>query len=204
MLLVSGATTTMERLRGEPGLGRFVTPASRNSADVVAGWSWAADNGAFGGFDEDAFLAMIDRFQAHKASCLFAVAPDCVGDAAATDRLWRQWGAWLRWDGWPAAYVAQNGATEASIPWDEFETLFIGGDTPFKLASRPLMEAAKERGKWVHVGRVNSLRRLRWAHEAGADSVDGTQFSMYPDTYIERALRFMEGLAAQGPLEGVA
>jgi hypothetical protein len=33
---------------------------------------------------------------------------------------------------------------------------------------------ARRRGKWVHMGRVNGLRRLRIALDFGVDSVDGT------------------------------
>ena len=46
---------------------------------------------------------------------------------------------------------------------------------------------ARCRGKWVHVGRVNSLRRVTHFEQA-ADSFDGGQFSMFPDTYIPRYL----------------
>ena len=63
-----------------------------------------------------------------------------------------------------------------SIPWDEFDCLFIGGADDFKegpLVSDACREA-KRRGKWVHMGRVNGLRRLRVAQEFGVDSVDGT------------------------------
>lgn len=51
-------------------------------------------------------------------------------------------------------------------------------------------------GKLVHIGRVNSERRLRLFDDIGRDprtgapyqidSLDGTQFSMYPDRYIPR------------------
>ena len=66
--------------------------------------------------------------------------------------------------------------TLAGIPWDDFDCLFIGGRDSFK--EGPIVRAAcaeaRRRGKWVHMGRVNGLRRLLVALEFGVDSVDGT------------------------------
>lgn len=199
MLLVSGATKTMKCLRGHPHLGRFVTPTSWDHPRVVSGWSWAADNGAFRGFNEAAFCTMLDRLY-HAPGCLFVTTPDVVGNAQATDVLFRIWGKRLREQGWPVAYVAQDGASIGTIPWPEFDTLFIGGSTAYKLAARPLVRAAKAHGKHVHIGRVNTLRRLRWAYLAGADTVDGTAFSRFPDRYVPWALSFLVRLHAQPTL----
>jgi hypothetical protein len=107
---------------------------------------------------------------------LFATAPDEPFDWAETLRLSRPWLRRIRRLGCPAALCAQEGMTPESIPWDEFDCLFIGGDDAFK--EGPLVRVAcqesRRRGKWVHMGRVNSLRRLRVALEFGVDSVDGT------------------------------
>ena len=50
---------------------------------------------------------------------------------------------------------------------------FIGGSTDWKLDN-----ANKFKGVAVllHIGRVTTLGRLRWAKEIGADSVDGSGF----------------------------
>jgi len=42
------------------------------------------------------------------------------------------------------------------------------------------------------MGRVNSFQRLQYAFELGCDSVDGSGFSMFPDTYIPKFLRYLE------------
>lgn len=67
------------------------------------------------------------------------------------------------------------------MPWSEIEALFIGGDDEFKMgpAAQELAAAARDRGKWLHVGRVNTLRRLRYCQSIGADSVDGTSWARY-------------------------
>ena len=66
--------------------------------------------------------------------------------------------------------------TPDDIPWDEFDCLFIGGDDAFKESGliRRTCREAKRRHKWVHMGRVNSLRRMLIALDFGVDSVDGT------------------------------
>src|ERR1039458_8626117 len=45
------------------------------------------------------------------------------------------------------------------------------------------------RNVWVHVGRVNSLRRLVDAASIGCDSIDGTQSVRFRDTYLRQGLQ---------------
>jgi hypothetical protein len=51
-----------------------------------------------------------------------------------------------------------------------------------------LVRAWKRAGKWVHLGRVNSERRIRYAASIGCDSVDGTQWVRFRDTCLARGL----------------
>ena len=53
---------------------------------------------------------------------------------------------------------------------------------------------------WVHMGRVNSQRRLRYAHAIGCDSVDGTYLTYAPDQNLRRLLGWLEDLHAQQSL----
>jgi hypothetical protein len=95
----------------------------------------------------------------------------------------------------PLAFVLQNGCHESEVPWGAIDAVFVGGDNRFKLRqSAGLIEAAKSRGKAVHIGRVNTLRRLRYAYDLGADTVDGTAYSMYPEAHLPTALSFVRGL----------
>ena len=50
---------------------------------------------------------------------------------------------------------------------------FIGGTTKWKLKNAHKFKGIVE---WLHIGRVSTLNRLRWAERIGADSVDGTGF----------------------------
>jgi hypothetical protein len=182
IVLVSGGH---RRHRGED-VGDLIVPGSGNTPVGV----WAADNGAFSGFDEVAFLRMLDRLQPWRETCLFVACPDVVGDAATTLNLFREWSPRLDW---PLALVAQDGLAPDPIPWGEIAALFIGGTTEFKLSPEAagLVRLAKHRGKWVHMGRVNTIRRMVYANSIGVDSIDGTSFSRWSDIYIPRAVRIL-------------
>lgn len=157
------------------------------------GFRWAADNDAFNAsYSDEAFVKMLEKITG-LPGCLFVVAPDVVGDAGQTHILFHNWYYRLHATGQPIAYVAQDGIERP--PWDLFDALFIGGSTEFKLSSQValLVAQAKQRGKWVHMGRVNTRRRVRYAQSIGCDSIDGTNFSMYRRTNLPWALEMCAG-----------
>ncbi|MFG1965727.1 hypothetical protein [Nonomuraea sp. NPDC049028] len=54
-----------------------------------------------------------------------------------------------------------------------------------------LARAACAAGLWVHVGRVNSFKRMRYAAAAmDADSADGTLLTNGPDKHLPSVLRW--------------
>jgi len=80
--------------------------------------------------------------------------------------------------------------------------IFVGGDTPWKLATWARL--AHERGAICHVGRVNTVRRIRLCAAAGADSFDGSGVSRFasalPPLDLARRQPDIEGwLAGQRP-----
>jgi hypothetical protein len=81
----------------------------------------------------------------------------------------------------PIALVAQDGQERLPVPWDHFEALFVGGSTQWKLGphATALIRQAKRRGKWVHVGRVNTVRRITWFKALDVDSIDGSGFARF-------------------------
>jgi hypothetical protein len=121
-----------------------------------------------------------------------------VGDAAATLARSLPWLPRIRSLGLPAAFVAQDGQESLPMPWDEFDVLFIGGTTEFKLGpgARALIDEAVGRGIPVHMGRVNSRKRLAYAYVAGCASVDGTYLKFGPDINLGRLLRWMDEIHA--------
>lgn len=176
----------------------IATPAQGQA--IPPGSSWCADNGCFGkGYpgDEQWFAWLSSYTPEEIARCRFAVAPDVVGEAQATLDRSTPWLAKVRALGYPVALVAQNGLEGMEVPWDDFDVLFIGGDTAWKLgpAARQLVREAKAHGKWVHMGRVNSERRMRYATAIGCDSADGTYIAFGPDQNLPKVLGWLRGAA---------
>lgn len=185
-------------------VGYLLTP--RMGQSPVAGVPWAADNGCFSnpeGFDLNVYMGWLRDLAPYADSCLFATAPDVVGDAPATLARSLPVLPMIRKAGYPAALVAQDGLEEMEVPWNAFDVLFIGGSTRWKLAAEALTRMAREMGKWVHMGRVNSYRRLRHAEAMGCHSVDGTFLKFGPSKNLIRLNRWMAEMAMNPRLMAV-
>jgi hypothetical protein len=205
-------------------IGFIGTPAQGNKRPE--GLTWCADNGCFSDkWDEAKWWQYLVDNAGGVATCLFAVAPDVVGDAWRSHMRSYPWLAKIKALGYRVAYVFQNGADRHPIPWHDFDVAFLGGSpecvpcnyvfrekrkpkrdepcprcnrllTEWKLGAvaRSLAAEAKSRGKWVHVGRVNSARRWRYCATPiehgglGADSCDGTYLTFGPDTNLPKLL----------------
>lgn len=168
-------------------VAHLLCPRSRN---VVWSREWAADNAAFSGFDECAWLRMLDRI-AGTTGCRFVVVPDVVGSAVKTLALYHQHVRRVLSAGFPPAYVLQDGIEHTpGVPFSA-QAVFIGGTTAFKLGpvARAFTAEAKRRGLWVHMGRVNTMRRLRYAQHIGCDSIDGSGFARFPDAMLSKFTR---------------
>lgn len=197
------ANPSTPRVRDAMRAGRLAmidTPKQRNIHPE--GVTWCADNGCFGsGYpgDEKWFAWLGSFTPAQVARCKFAVAPDVVGDARGTHRRSAPWLPRIRDLGYPVAYVAQNGLENLPVPWPDLDALFIGGDTAWKMGrhARALIAEAKAHGKWVHMGRVNSLRRMRYAEAIGCDSADGTHITFSPDGNLPVVLGWLRGVNDQ-------
>ncbi len=198
MILVHASPKTLAPYRSE-NLGVLCSPRCVY-ADDIQEWPWAADNDCFNpNWDEGRYRDMLARIRGRKG-CLFVTAPDVVGDAMQTIRKFEQWWDTLDEIDQPIAYVGQDGH-DFHPYWDHFDALFIGGTTEWKLGfeASGLIREAKERGKWVHMGRVNTFERARYARWLGCDSIDGTAFSWFRDTYLPRHLNVLR----QEVLDGV-
>jgi hypothetical protein len=188
-------------------LGCIVTPAQGNR--VPPGCVMAGDNGKFGkGWAGAAawwgwLAGTVDTYGPARFAGGFAVAPDVPFDAAATLTESAPWLSKIRGLGVPAAFAAQNGSEQPGmVPWDEVDVLFLGGDTAWKLGAhaRDLTIQARDRGKRVHMGRVNSLRRLQIARRNGCHSADGTYLAFGPDLNLPKLLGWLRDVNGQGLL----
>lgn len=174
----------------EGAIGFIDTPKQGNRRPE--GVQWCADNGCFSEqWEPRTWWQFLKANSADATTCLFATAPDVVGDSRATEERSRPWLASIRNLGYPVAYVAQNGMEFSTWDlWDEIDCLFIGGTTDWKLGPEAcnLAAVASSMGKWIHVGRVNSEKRFRYAQAIRADSCDGTYLTYGPEKNLTNVL----------------
>lgn len=160
-----------------------------------SGVRWAMDNNQFtDDFTPVRWYRWLDKLHKYAGQCVCIPIPDVVGDCLATLRQFELYAQIVRDYGYPVAFVSQNGLTPMMTPWDNFDVLFVGGDDKHKLRGEAaiLIAEAKARGKWVHVGRVNSASRIKRFYVA--DSCDGS--GLIYDGANDRAKRFDDYSAA--------
>jgi len=194
-ILVNGYSPEVEP---HPNVGGLIQPRNwaRARPWVEARRVWAIDND-YKRFDATRFVRLLTLIRAEHpdpttSGCLFVAVPDVYRDHAATLALWRKWRDQVWGFDMPLAFVVQNGAHLSNVPWRDFRTvwrgaayytgaIFVGGDTAWKMGDEAaaIVRVANSLGLWTHVGRCNSLARIRHAKEIGADSVDGGGFSQF-------------------------
>tara|TARA_R100001510_G_C7633424_1_gene191957 strand:+ start:297 stop:902 length:606 start_codon:yes stop_codon:yes gene_type:complete len=167
---------------------------------------FAADNGCFvqsEKYSDEGYLNWLNKL--NRKSCLFATAPDVVGDAEKTRERSYPMLPKIRSLGFKAAFVIQDGETPDQILWDELDAIFVGGSTNWKLGpeAADIASEAKKRNKWVHMGRVNSFKRMRLAAAIGCDSVDGTYVAFAPDKNKGKVEKWIKQLKQQPLLKMV-
>lgn len=209
MILLSPTDTPKFRkaVRKHPNhFGWFLTPRKRGIPRTLK-----AGHGKFGtdtdcfnkAFDLSRYIQWLHKLQPWSHRSLFAPCPDVVGDWTATlDKFW-----WsqpiIASTGHPVAIVLQDGATAETVPWHLINAVFLGGhpDTGWKMSqdALTLLQEARQRGKWCHVGRVNSQKRI--SHFWGvAHSSDGTFIAKSPDKALRRLGSHVLALAKQRPM----
>jgi hypothetical protein len=189
VLYLSGGITQTLLANPRPDLGLMLSPGMGTFDSKrleVAMRYWAADNGRFAAPDlwnAGDWLEWAASMRRWRETCVFLVAPDVLRDAQATLELSLPYLPTIRQLGFKAAFVTQDGCTDELVPWDLLDALFVGGSDDWKLnePSYALIAKAKRLGKWTHMGRVNSLRRLRACHVSDFDSADGTYVKYGPD-----------------------
>lgn len=202
-------------------IGVLMTPRSGNRipvADATPGVVWAADNDCFQGLHPQRWMRFLARILDSGSRPVFVACPDKVADAGETWRLYHLWAPVIRSLGLPVALVLQDGLERSEMrevlsgEWGNLAAVFVGGarwnadgtrwqpgqptkgTSEWKLGEHAagFIREAKERGKWVHVGRVNSLRRIRYFARIGVDSIDGTGFSAFGDKRMHLAVKWID------------
>lgn len=158
---------------------------------------WCLDNGAWTShqqaqpFDEAAFLLAYEKIA---SGADFCVLPDIVEGGMRSLEFSLSWRERLGAPLCPLLLAVQDGMSVTDVEGLIGSQLgiFVGGSTRFKEDTLPTWGAlARERGTHLHVGRVNTKRRVMLCHMAGADSIDGTSVSRFVDTLplIDNAIR---------------
>ncbi len=204
MRYLSGCTNdTDEPALIAAGIGLMVQPGNSYVRRIDRYPMAAADNGALNPetyIGDDRWLEWCDRLP---RSVAFVVVPDVArrpdgslgGDPVATWAKFQELAPVVKEMGHHVALAAQDGIELMPNLHEQIEAcdvLFIAGSTDWKLAAWPIVRMARNMGKPVHMGRVNSLRRLQTARLMGCTSADGTQ------------LRYLNRTRADGTRRGVA
>lgn len=172
MIFLSGLAPRVLLATRRDDVGLMLNPRYGFRLKHLNGMTWAFENDCYAR-SPDLWLARLPKLVLWQKTCLFTPIPDVVGDHRATWERWHEYAPMVHHLGFRLAYVSQDGESR----WPSGAAcLFVGGTTAWKLseASYALARRAKEAGLWLHMGRVNSLRRLRAALLSGFDSVDGT------------------------------
>lgn len=192
MLLVCSGHPDIAERYAHASLGRLVQPRHYSSirATAEAGIPWAADNDCFQALDADAFVRMLDAIQG-LPGCLFVACPDVVAKASETLERFYEWDSAIKTRGLPVALVLQDGMTPRSVPWGDFDAVFVGGTTAYKLGAEAarIVALARMRGLWAHMGRVNTATRIRYAASIGCHSCDGTKYARWKRVHLADGIR---------------
>ena len=192
LYLATGSDPAVIEQMSSGALGLIITPNDRRRSAHPDGVRWAADNGCYSprNWTVERWWSWLVSERPNAGRCIFATAPDVVGNWPETVAQARPWLARIQTLGYPAALVLQDGATLTSVPWGSFDVVFVGGSTEWKLGSEAadLVTEARRRGVQVHMGRVNSRRRWRYAEALGCSTVDGTFLAFGPAKNLPRLL----------------
>jgi len=147
---------------------------------------YALDNGCFTKWDEAAFFLMLRQASLLRTEPMWVCVPDVVADAKKTTEMWNQYHHRI---GFRKAFVVQDGHEPGCVPVEAY-AVFVGGSTEWKLDNAHKFKGVTD---WLHIGRVNTETRLRWAESIGADSVDGTGFFRGSKSQKNAFIEFFEG-----------
>lgn len=181
----TGTRRNLEALR-RCGWRILLTPSK---PQPPVGFRFAIDNGAWSchvsgrPFNERGFMRLVEQ---HASAADFVVIPDIVAGGMHSFSFSMDWLPRL-YTCKHLLFALQDGMDPLAVGelLKEYSKvgLFLGGTTEWKLREMygwGMVAAAL--GRWLHVGRVNTRRRLRLCAEAGATSFDGTSASMFSCT----------------------
>lgn len=157
------------------GLGHLYTPARKER--VLPWLPYALDNGRFAEaikgieFDDDKFFQYVESFVARSIKPLWIAVPDVPFNGEETLCWWDRYAFACREFDVPLALVVQDGMSIDDVRSRKPDVVFVGGTTEWKWLTVREWTGAFPR---VHVGRVNSPKRLYELAALGVESCDGS------------------------------
>lgn len=161
---------------------------SATGAHRTEGFPYAIDNGAWTAFqqgrpfDEALFYSLLKRLG---AGADWVVVPDIVEGGLKSLDFSLSWLPRVLQHSRRALVAVQDGMQTSDIEHllGPSVGLFVGGSTDWKLATMNSWGAvSRRRSCWLHIGRVNSERRIALCAAAGAHSFDGTSATKWSVT----------------------
>jgi len=190
------------------GWGLVMTPSDPRFPP--AGFRYFIDNGAWTAYQKgiENDLAAFEKYLSKYGECAdFVVIPDIVQGGMKSLDLSVSWiGRVSRYG--DALIPVQDGMTAADLTplLELFDVgLFVGGSTEWKIKTLPIWgNLAKRHGCHLHVGRVNSVKRIALCSLAGVDSIDGTAAIFDPsvlsrlDNAVRQPALFLDSAMVSG------
>jgi len=146
--------------------------------------SWILDNGAYHywihrkAFDDIAFLNTFDKIDHSVSDPDFIIVPDIVTAGYTSLDFSLKW--LTRIPDKYNCYLAVQDGMETDVINKHislFDGLFVGGSLDWKQkTAENWVDLAHNNGLKCHIGKVGTFRRLVWAKNIGADSIDSSTF----------------------------
>lgn len=202
MIFITGETRAHEfvKIIQENGWGRMVTT---RRIKPYPGEPYAIDNGAYSCFTnkkpwkEADFLKLVKVVEGIGPGPYMAITPDIVAGGLKSLQMSNEWieRPELQ-NNFPWYLAVQNGMRhewiEDAITKYPYAGIFVGGDNRFKRnTSTEWIALGHKYGLKVHIGRVGTPRKIRWANDIGADSCDSS-FPLWCKERIHKVIWTMD------------
>lgn len=179
----TGTRRNLEAMRSH-GWRVLMTPDTHDRRLTPAGMRYALDNGAWGAHQRGAVfdVAAFDRMRAAwQCDADWIVLPDIVAGGLASLDFSLTWKGKIETPRLQLIAVQDGMTPEDVAPYLGDQCgIFVGGSTEWKLDTLTHWgKLARRRGCYLHVARVNTVRRIIRCQDAGADSFDGTSVSRF-------------------------
>jgi hypothetical protein len=205
MLWAAAATTRKNReFLLAHGWGMLLcAPYVHQHRSAIGDWPMALDNGAWvshaAGRPRLDVPVLLDALDTMRGRLAWHVLPDIVGGGMESWALTMEWLPRLA----DPEYGRPMAAVQDGMPWSVLDDLppgvglFVGGSTDWKVATLARWtELGHAQERPVHVGRVNSRRRMALCRSVGVDSIDGSGPTKWLK-HAERVRRWADELRPQ-------